>query len=91
MSPVKEVLISLTSSSPADPPGKKRTRSALKALNINGGSPEKAVDRADKPVRKASRASVSSVKSNKENIVEETDETVDLEALETHDGMVLDA
>lgn len=52
------------SSSPADANGRKRTRSALKALNINdGGSPEKDLATA-KPVRKASRASVSSRKSS---------------------------
>lgn len=52
------------SSSPVDANGRKRTRSALKALNINeDSSPQK--DRAtDKPVRKASRASVSSIKSS---------------------------
>ena len=87
LSPVKESLPSLLSSSPADLGGRKRTRSALKALNINGGSPEK-VD-ANKPVRKASRASVSSVRSsNKENVV---DEFVDQQALENHENMVLDA
>lgn len=62
-SPAKEVLASsLLSDSPADANGKKRTRSALKALNINdSGSPQKAD--ANKPARKASRASTSSVKS----------------------------
>lgn len=62
---------SLVSSSPADATGKKRTRAALKALNINdGGSPQKA-ETANKPVRKASRASMSSNKSDandKENL-----------------------
>lgn len=85
-------LSSLVSSSPADANGKKRTRSAMKDLNINdGGSPQKA-DAANKPVRKASRASVSSVKSHgndKENVAEFL---VDYpEALENQESMMLDA
>ena len=64
----------LTSSSPADVQGtRKRTRSALKSLNINdGGSPEKmdATATVAKPPRKASRASVSSVKENQENVAD---------------------
>lgn len=61
----------LVSSSPADASGRKRTRSALRELSLNSGSPEKSgVGAADKnkPVRKASRASVSSNKS-KESFV----------------------
>ena len=60
----------LTSSSPAEALGsKKRTRSALKSLNINeGGSPEKKdVSAVVKPPRKVSRASISSAKEDQEN------------------------
>jgi hypothetical protein len=63
----------LTSSSPADAQEiRKRTRSALKSLNINdGGSPEKMdVGTVVKPPRKASRASVSSVKENQESVAD---------------------
>ena len=45
----------LLSSSPAETMGRKRTRSALRSLNINDGSPDKRD--ASKPSRKASRAS----------------------------------
>lgn len=59
-------------------PGKKRTRAALKSLNLNEGSPEKKSD-VMKPVRKASR-SVSSTNSYTKNA-----------AVEGLDDMVLDA
>ena len=67
-SPAKEKAASssaLVSSSPADVSGRKRTRSALRALSLNSGSPEKVTAAANnvKPVRKASRASMSSIKS----------------------------
>jgi len=48
---------SISSDSPGETPGRKRTRSALKALNINDGSPEKKEASARKPSRKVSRAS----------------------------------
>jgi hypothetical protein len=48
---------SIHSDSPGETPGRKRTRSALKALNINDGSPEKKDASARKPLRKVSRAS----------------------------------
>ena len=67
----------LLSSSPADTQGKKRTRSALRSLNINDGSPEKKDSM--KPPRKASRASSNS---NKEN----GSDTID-----GQENMVLDA
>ncbi|KAM0720165.1 hypothetical protein Q7P37_004301 [Cladosporium fusiforme] len=49
----------LLSSSPAETPGRKRTRAALRAMSLNDGSPEKSELSARKPVRKASRASSS--------------------------------
>lgn len=86
-------LSSLVSSSPADASGKKRTRSALKALNINdGGSPQKA-DTTNKPVRKASRASVSSIQSGaneKENVSDQF-LVEHPEGLENQENMMLDA
>jgi hypothetical protein len=48
---------SISSDSPGETPGRKRTRSALKALNISDGSPEKKDASARKPARKVSRAS----------------------------------
>jgi hypothetical protein len=65
----------MPSSSPAEAQSKKRTRSALKSLNLNDVSPEKTVT--IKPPRKASR-SISSTTSAKENAP-------------TEEGMVLDA
>lgn len=59
---------SMLSSSPGDTTSKKRTRAALKSLQINDGSPEK--DRSAKPPRKASRASISSSKSDQENVLD---------------------
>jgi len=53
---------SISSDSPGETPGRKRTRSALKALNINDGSPEKKDASARKPLRKVSRASSGSSK-----------------------------
>ena len=96
LSPVKQTPLPsvLVSSSPADANGKKRTRSALKALNINdGGSPQKTD--ANKPARKASRASVSSIKSvatgdGKENVADQF-LVEHAEGLESQEGMVLDA
>ena len=61
---------SLLSSSPADGAPKKRTRSTLKSLNLNDGSPEKKDKEPPKPPRKASRGSNKS-NSNKENVLEE--------------------
>lgn len=49
----------LLSSSPAETPGRKRTRAALRAMSLNDGSPEKKDLSARKPVRKVSRASSS--------------------------------
>ena len=48
---------SISSDSPGETPGRKRTRAALKALNIHDGSPEKKDASARKPLRKVSRAS----------------------------------
>ena len=68
--PAKET--SLLSSSPAEGnQSKKRTRSALKSLNLNDGSPEKR-DTTKLP-RKVSKASVSSSKSDKENAPDAAD------------------
>ena len=58
MSPVTyDTKSSISSDSPVETPGRKRTRSALKALNINDGVPEKKEASARKPSRKVSRAS----------------------------------
>jgi hypothetical protein len=57
---------SISSDSPGETPGRKRTRSALKALNINDGSPEKKDASARKPLRKVSRASSGSSKKAKD-------------------------
>jgi hypothetical protein len=58
---------SASSDSPVETPGRKRTRSALKALNINDGSPEKKEASARKPSRKVSRASSSGSKRVRDN------------------------
>ena len=76
----------LLSSSPADGQGRKRTRSALRSLNINNGSPEKT--EATKPPRKASKASVSSVKSSQDVVVSDQESQ---ENQENQENMVLDA
>lgn len=56
---------SLTSSSPMEPTGRKRTRAALRSLSINDGSPEKLMPMdVKKPVRKSSRKSSGSDKEN---------------------------
>lgn len=58
MSPVTDdTKSSISSDSSNETPGRKRTRSALKALNISNGSPEKKDASARKPQRKLSRAS----------------------------------
>ena len=58
MSPVTDdTKSSISSDSPGETPGRKRTRAALKALNIHDGSPEKKDASARKPSRKVSRAS----------------------------------
>ncbi|WPH03271.1 Hypothetical protein R9X50_00614800 [Acrodontium crateriforme] len=59
----------LLSSSPVDNTEKKRTRSALKSLSINDGSPEK-LDRCIKPQCKISR--IDSLSSDKEHAAMET-------------------
>ena len=59
---------SISSDSPGETPGRKRTRSALKALNINDGSPEKKDPSARKPLRKVSRASSGSGKKSKDAV-----------------------
>lgn len=48
---------SVSSLSPAETPARKRTRSALKKLSINDGSPEKKDGSVRKPVRKVSKSS----------------------------------
>ena len=57
---------SISSDSPGETPGRKRTRSALKALNIHDGSPEKKDASARKPHRKVSRASSGGSKKTKD-------------------------
>ena len=58
MSPITDdTKSSISSDSPGETPGRKRTRSALKVLNISDGSPEKKDASARKPARKVSRAS----------------------------------
>lgn len=95
-SPTKEgraVASALVSSSPADATGKKRTRSALKALNLNdGGSPQKP-DAANKPARKASRASVSSARShgNEKEHVDDQFLVEHPDGSENQENMMLDA
>lgn len=67
MSPVTDdTKSSISSDSPGETPGRKRTRSALKALNIHDGSPEKKDASARKPLRKVSRASSGGSKKAKE-------------------------
>ena len=61
----------LPSSSPADTESRKRTRSALRSLNINDGSPDKRD--VTKPPRKSSRAATNSLKSDKENVLDVSD------------------
>lgn len=56
----------LLSSSPAETPGRKRTRAALRAMSLNDGSPEKKETSARKPMRKVSRASSSGSKKGKD-------------------------
>lgn len=53
---------SLLSSSPAELPGRKRTRSTLKSLSLHDSSPEKKDVEARKPSRKVSRSSSSGSK-----------------------------
>lgn len=55
-------------SSPADTHSKKRTRSALGALNINDGSPEKR--EAYRPPQKASRAPSGTSQAKKKLVVD---------------------
>ena len=59
---------SMSSDSSGETPGRKRTRSALKALNLHDGSPEKKEASARKPLRKMSRASSGSSKKAKDSI-----------------------
>lgn len=56
---------SLLSSSPAEAPGRKRTRSTLKSLSLRDASPEKKDVEARKPNRKVSRSSSSGSKKGK--------------------------
>ena len=56
----------MSSDSPGETPGRKRTRSALKALHIHDGSPEKKDSSARKPLRKMSRASSGGSKKGKD-------------------------
>ena len=79
MTPAAKKTSGLLSSSPAESQStqsKKRTRSAMKSLNINDGSPEKRDT--TKPLRKSSRASVSSAKSDKENVPLVSDDQEDM-------------
>lgn len=46
---------SMSSDSSGETPGRKRTRSALKALNLHDGSPEEKDASARKPLRKSSK------------------------------------
>jgi hypothetical protein len=63
---------SVSSDSPGETPVRKRTRSALKALNIGDGSPEKKDASARKPLRKMSRTSSGSSKKAKDNTATNT-------------------
>jgi hypothetical protein len=56
---------SVSSSSPMETSGRKRTRSAVKALSLNDGSPEKKEPSARKPLRKVSRVSSAGAKKAK--------------------------
>jgi hypothetical protein len=60
---------SVSSSSPMETSGRKRTRSAVKALSLNDGSPEKKEPSARKPLRKVSRISSAGAKKAKELVV----------------------
>jgi hypothetical protein len=63
---------SMSSDSAGETPGRKRTRSALKALNISDGSPEKKEASARKPLRKMSRTSSGSSKKMRDNTANST-------------------
>lgn len=86
---------SVSSSSPVDTPGRKRTRSALKTLTLNDGSPEKKDSSARKPLRKVSRASSGGSKKARDVAVAGANakaSMVDDEDKENHpDQMLLDA
>lgn len=56
----------MSSDSSGETPGRKRTRSALKALNIHDGSPEKKDSSIRKPLRKMSRTSSAGSKKAKD-------------------------
>lgn len=59
----------LLSSSPAETPGRKRTRAALRAMSLNDGSPERIdASAARKPSRKVSRASSGGSKKGKDDV-----------------------
>lgn len=60
-----EKSFAMSSSSPAETPGRKRTRATLKALSLNDGSPEKKEAIARKPARKVSRSSSNGSKNGK--------------------------
>jgi hypothetical protein len=60
---------SVSSSSPMETTGRKRTRSAVKALSLNDGSPEKKEPSARKPLRKVSRVSSGVAKKTRELVV----------------------
>ena len=60
---------SVSPSSPMETSGRKRTRSAVKALSLNDGSPDKKEPSARKPLRKVSRVSSGVTKKAKELVV----------------------
>ena len=60
---------SVSSSSPMETSGRKRTRSAVKALSLNDGSPGKKEPSARKPLRKVSRISSAGAKKAKSLVV----------------------
>jgi len=80
---------SLTSSSPADSSGRKRTRSSMRSLNINEALTEKK-EVTKKPPRKASKASISSNASDSAKHVEKSEGTIVLDPVEDKENMMVD-
>lgn len=81
----------MSSDSPGETPGRKRTRSALKALNIHDSSPEKKDSSARKPLRKMSRASSGGSKKGKDVAVAEANtKAVTIDDEDKENQMVVD-